>query len=184
MTRSNARELAVHLVYELEFSNGTADELMEEAMTRQTFARIGQEEPLYTQFPNAQQREYIATLVQGVYEHTLELDNYISKYAIGWNISRIPRVVVAILRVCMYEILYMQDIPNAAAINEAVELTKRYEEQELASFVNGILGSFVRSEPLHEPVATVEEGVFDAPAPEAAPEEAPDAAPETTEGGE
>ena len=78
-------------------------------------------------------------------------------------------MVVAILRVCMYEILYMQDIPNAAAINEAVELTKHYEEPELAAFVNGILGSFVRSEPLpQEEVPVLEEDPFD---PEPQPKE-------------
>ena len=50
------------------------------------------------------------------------------------------------MRTAMYEILYMPDIPNAAAINAAVELTKQYEPQEVAAFVNGILGSFVRAE--------------------------------------
>ena len=163
MTRSNARELAVHFVFELGFSKQTADELLAEALKRPVFELIGQEEPLYAEFPNAEQRAYIASLVRGVHDHGPELDGYISKYAIGWNFSRIPRVVVAILRVCMYEILYMQDVPNAAAINEAVELTKHYEEPELASFVNGILGSFVRSEPLPEPTAPPPADVFDAP---------------------
>ena len=146
MTRSNARELAVHLVFELGFSDQTAEELLEQALKRPVFESISQMEPLYAEFPNAGQREYISTLVRGVELHGQELDGYIGKYAIGWSFSRIPRVVVAILRVCMYEILYMQDVPNAAAINEAVELTKHYEEPELAAFVNGILGSFVREE--------------------------------------
>ena len=163
MTRSNARELAVHFVFELGFSKQTADELLAEALKRPVFELIGQEEPLYAEFPNAEQRAYIASLVRGVHDHGPELDGYISKYAIGWNFSRIPRVVVAILRVCMYEILYMQDVPNAAAINEAVELTKHYEEPELASFVNGILGSFVRTEPLPEDVLPAPETLFDAP---------------------
>ena len=61
----------------------------------------------------------------------------------------------------MYEILYMQDVPNSAAINEAVELTKGYEEPELVGYVNGILGSFVRSEPLPEiPAAPVPADTF------------------------
>ena len=153
MTRSNARELAVHFVFELGFSNQSADELLSAALTRTSFEQIGQEEPLYAEYPNAGQREYIERLVRGVYHHGAELDGYITKYAIGWNFSRIPRVVTAILRVCMYEILYMQDIPNAAAINEAVEMTKHYEEQELAAFVNGILGSFVRTENLPDPMS-------------------------------
>ncbi len=154
MTRSNAREIAVHFVFELSFSGESAQQLLDSAMTRQIFELLGQEEPLYAEFPNVKQREYISTLVRGVEEHQEELDGYISKYAIGWNIKRLPRVVVSILRVCMYEILYMQDVPNAAAINEAVELTKGYEEPELVGYVNGILGSFVRSEPMPQTPTT------------------------------
>lgn len=146
MTRSNARELAVHLVFELGFSGRNADELLEEALTRSAFERVSQEEPLYAQFPNVGQRAYITALVRGVFEHSCELDDAISRYSIGWRLSRLPRIVVAVLKVCMYEIRYMGDVPNAAAINEAVELTKKYEEEELAGFVNGILGSFVRAE--------------------------------------
>ena len=169
MTRSNARELAVHLVFELSFFHISADELLEKALQRSLFEQIGQEEPLYAQFPNREQRHYIEALVRGVYQYRLELDQYIGKYSIGWNFSRLPRTVVAILRVCMYEILYMRDVPNAAAINDAVELTKHYEEPELAAFVNGILGSFVRSEPLpQEEVPVLEEDPFD---PEPQPKE-------------
>ena len=90
MTRSNAREIAVHLVFELGFSNQSADELLSAALNRATFEQIGQEEALYAEFPNAGQREYIERLVRGVYHHGAELDGYITKYAIGWNFSRIP----------------------------------------------------------------------------------------------
>lgn len=146
MTRTNAREIAVHFSFELGFSNETADELLENMLTRPIFAQIGEEEPLYAEFPNEKQREYIKMLVRGVYAHCPELDEYISRYAIGWKFSRIPRVAISIMRVAMYEILYMQDIPNAAAINEAVEMAKHYEDPEVISFINGILGSFVRNE--------------------------------------
>lgn len=154
MTRSNARELAVHLIFEQGFSEKTAGELLEEALKRSTFETL-KEEPLYAEFPNQAQRAYIEQLVRGVETHRAELDGYIEQYAIGWRFSRLPRTVVAILRVCMYEILYMQDVPNAAAINEAVEMTKHYEEPELSAFVNGILGTFVRSEPLPRPEGEV-----------------------------
>lgn len=146
MTRNNAREVAVHLCFELSFTGQTADELLESALNRKTFALIGEEEPLYAEFPNVKQKEYISTLVRGVWSHSGELDGYISKYAIGWNLGRLNRVAVAIMRVAMYEVLYMQDIPNAAALNAAVDLTKHYEEPEMVSFVNGILGGFVRGE--------------------------------------
>lgn len=148
MTRTNAREIAVHFAFELGFTGQTAQELLSEALTRSAFAQIGEEEPLYAEFPNKQQQDYISGLVRGVYEHMPELDSYISKYSIAWTLSRIPRVAVSVLRVAMYEILYMQDIPNAAAINEAVEIAKHYETEEVVSFVNGILGSFVKGESL------------------------------------
>ncbi len=164
MTRSNARELAVHLVFQQGFQDKTAAELLDEALKRPVFETLGGEEPLYAEFPNVDQRGYIETLVKGVEDRREELDGYISRYAIGWNFNRLPRLVVSILRVCMYEILYMADVPNAAAINEAVELTKRYEEPELSAFVNGILGSFVRSEPVPRPT-TATDGLFD-PEPE------------------
>ena len=115
-------------------------------MTQERFAQLGEEEPLYAQFPNEKQRQYITALVKGVYDHGAELDGYISKYAIGWSFSRISRMTAAVMRVAMYEILYMPDIPAAAAINEAVELARRYDAPEAASFANGILGAFVRGE--------------------------------------
>lgn len=146
MTRTNAREIAMHLCFELSFQNSDADALLDSALTRQTFETIGQEEPLYSEFPNVAQKEYIRTLVRGVSQHDAELDDYIARYAIGWDFARLPRVAVAIMRLAMYEILYVQDVPNAAAINEAVEMMKRYDEPEVVSFINGILGTFVRSE--------------------------------------
>ena len=82
----------------------------------------------------------------GVAEHAAELDADIEKYAQGWRFDRISLVAAAIMRVAMYEILYMADIPQGAAISEAVEIAKRYETPEVAKFVNGILGSFVRGE--------------------------------------
>ena len=174
MTRTNAREIAVHFTFELGFTDQNADELLEQSFNRQTFAAIGEEEALYREFPNEKQRAYIKTLVRGTYEHAPELDGYISKYAIGWSFSRISRVVVAVMRVAMYEVLYMQDIPNAAAINEAVELTKHYEDPDVVSFVNGILGSFVRKESIPERPAAPVEDIFEAePAAEA--EGAPEA---------
>ena len=78
--------------------------------------------------------------------HGPELDGYISKYAVGWSFSRISRMAAAVMRVAMYEILYMPEVPAGAAINEAVEGAKRYETPETAAFINGILGSFVRGE--------------------------------------
>ena len=146
MTRTVAREIAVHMVFELGFGDRTARQLLEDELTAENFALIGAEEPLYAEFPDEKQERYIRALVSGVFEHGPELDDYISRYSVGWSFARIPRVAAAVMRVAMYEVLYMPDIPNAAAINEAVEIAKDYETAEVVSFINGILGTFVRSE--------------------------------------
>ena len=83
-------------------------------------------------------------MVQGVQAKREELEGYITKYSVGWSLSRIARMAVAIMEVCMYEALYIDDAPISAAINEAVELTRKYENEDVVSFVNGILGGFER----------------------------------------
>ena len=146
MVRNTAREIAIHLSYELSFTDKTVDELLDERLTPERFADLVGEDEIYKAAPDAAQAEYIRRLVRGVNEHAYELDTYISKYSKGWKFARIPLVASAIMRVAMYEILYMPDIPNGAAINEAVEIAKKYETPETVKFINGILGSFVRQE--------------------------------------
>ena len=146
MVRNTAREIAIHLSYELSFTDKTVDELLDERLTANTFATLAEEDAIYAEAPNAKQAEYIRALVCGVADHAPELDEFIARYAKGWSFDRIPLVASAIMRVAMYEILYMPDIPNGAAINEAVEIAKKYETPETVKFINGILGSFVRQE--------------------------------------
>ncbi len=146
MVRNTAREIAIHLSYELSFTDKPIDALLDERLTADAFAALAEEDAIYQEAPNAKQADYIRRLVRGVDEHAAELDGYIAKYAKGWSFARIPLVASAIMRVCMYEILYMPDVPNSAAINEAVEIAKKYETPETVKFINGILGSFVRQE--------------------------------------
>ena len=146
MVRNTAREIAIHLSYEMSFSDKTVEALLDERLSSDSFAALAEEDSLYQDVPNAKQDAYIRRLVKGVDEHAAELDSYIEKYAKGWKFARIPLVASAIMRVAMYEILYMPDIPNGAAINEAVEIAKKYESPEVVKFINGILGSFVRQE--------------------------------------
>lgn len=158
MTRTNAREIAVHFTFELSFSDQPADKLLERFFTKEYFALLGEEEPLYSEFPNEKQRNYISSLVRGAFQHGAELDGYIEKYAVGWRFSRIGRVASAVMRVAMYEILYMPDVPNAAAINAAVEIARRYEDERTVKFINGILGSFVRGENIPDPATPLPAG--------------------------
>ena len=144
MVRNTAREIAIHLSYELSFTDKTAEELLDRRLTAESFSELAEEDDVYQEAPNAKQAAYIRRLVRGVDEHGAELDGYIEKYAKGWKFSRIPLVASAIMRVAMYEVMYMPDVPDAAAINEAVEIAKKYETPETVKFINGILGSFSR----------------------------------------
>ena len=146
MTRSTAREIAMHLAYQLSFTDLPVEEFLEEQLDAERFEELSAEDALYADKPNAKQEEYIRRLVGGVAEHAAELDADIEKYAKGWRFERISLVASAIMRVAMYEILYMADIPQGAAISEAVEIAKKYEAPEVAKFINGILGSFARGE--------------------------------------
>ncbi len=146
MIRNVAREIAMHLSYELSFTDLTADELLDQRLSGSHFDALSAEYEVYGALPGPSQRAYIRKLVKGIAVHGYELDQYIEKYAKGWRFERIPLVAGAIMRLAMYEILYMPEIPNGAAINEAVEIAKKYESADVVRFINGILGSFVRKE--------------------------------------
>ena len=146
MTRNTAREIASHLIYELSFTDLGVEEFLDARLSAENFADLLPECELYEELPNEKQAAYIRRLVTGVSQHAAELDTYIEKYAQGWRFDRISLVASAIMRLAMFEIMYMPDIPNGAAVNEAVELSKKYDDPETAKFVNGILGSFVREE--------------------------------------
>ena len=88
---------------------------------------------------------YVSQVLEGISQHTPELDEFVSRYAKDWTIDRIARVDLSILRVAIYEMLYRkEDVPAGAAINEAVELCKRYGGERSYAFVNGILGSVAK----------------------------------------
>ena len=146
MVRNTAREIAVHLAYELSFTALDVEALLDERLNEESFAALAEEDEVYAEAPNEKYGTYIREIVRGVAVHAPELDDFIARYAKGWSFDRIPLVAAAVMRVAMYEVLYRKDIPNSVAINEAVEIAKKYETEETVKFINGILGSFVRGE--------------------------------------
>ncbi len=144
MTRSNAREIACHLVFEMNFNSITANEALSLLLDEGYYPTLKTESDIYAEKPDAKQLQYLNLVVQGVQARRDELEGYISRYAVGWSLGRIARMAVAIMEVCMYEALYVEDAPISAAINEAVELTRKYENEDVVAFVNGILGAFAR----------------------------------------
>ena len=144
MTRKTAREIAIQLGFAAAATGEQPSELMERFFEREHYDSLAKEDELYAQYPDDRQMEYITSLVTLIDEHRDEIDEQIRRYAKGWKLERISKTALAVLRCALCEILYMDDIPNAAAINEAVELAKGYDEPDTVAFVNGVLGGYMR----------------------------------------
>ena len=150
MTRANARELAVHLIYGREFTGEEPERIVSERLQKEYYEKLAQENEIYQERPSGAQVRYLDTVVTGVANRSQELSEQISKFSIGWDISRISRLTRCVLQLAIFEILYMEDVPTGVAISEAVRLAKKYDGDDTGSFVNGILGSFARSLPKAE----------------------------------
>ena len=87
--------------------------------------------------------EFVRNTVYGVNENIESIDEVITRYSRGYDISRISRVALAALRIGIYEIIYRDDIPESVSVNEAIEIVKAYEDEKTRKFVNGILGTFI-----------------------------------------
>ena len=144
MTRANARELAVHLIYGRDFTGEEPGEVVATRLNKEYYSQLAEENQVYSERPNKAQIAYIDTVVGGVANRAEELNGTIAKYAIGWDISRISRLARTVLQLALFEIQYMEDVPVGVAISEAVRIVKMYEGDEISGFVNGILGAFAR----------------------------------------
>ena len=146
MTRHRLREIALHLIFSIDVTDESAEEFINNRISEDYFDSLAGESDVYSTLPTQKEQTYLKTLIPGVYEHLAELDGYIEKYASKWDFARISKIATSIMRLSMYEILYMEDIPSATAVNEAVEFAKQYDGPETASFINGVLGSFIKQE--------------------------------------
>ena len=150
MTRGNARELAVHLIYSREFTGQEPEQEVATRLDKEYYNTLSQENQVYSDRPSAAQLRYIDSVVSGVANREEELNDQIRKFSIGWDISRISRLTRCVLQLAIYEILFVEDVPTGVAISEAVRLAKMYDGEEVGSFTNGILGAFARSLPPEE----------------------------------
>jgi len=140
--RRSARENAFQWLFALSFHEGASlDDLLAARAQVAAHAQVaqGEENPgLPAPDPFALQ------LAKCALEHQQELDDEIAKRLKGWKLGRISRASLALLRLAVCEILYFDDIPPGASINEAVELAKLYGDEQAPKFINGVLGSVVR----------------------------------------
>lgn len=146
MTRAVARELAVQIGFASDATVEGATEALNHFLDKEYFKTLVDENDLFAEYPSNRQKKYIKAVVIGVAEHRDELDGYINKYTKGWKLERISKISQVIMKTAMYEALYLSDVPESVAVNEAIKIAKGYEEQETVSFINGILGSFIRGE--------------------------------------
>ena len=134
-SRSRAREVAFKLIFEDMFGTSTALDML---------GFLFEEEINWNEI-SEENIEYIQWARLNVKENKEKIDEIISSFAKGWTIPRMNRVDVSILRLAICEILYREDVTAGIAINEAVELAKKYSADEGPAFINGILGAYVRS---------------------------------------
>ena len=124
--RTRARECALQMLYQADIRHGSADEIKQEFW--QTDAPV-----------EAEVQQFATHLFDGTLAHQAELDALIGKYADNWNMKRMAVIDRNILRLGVFELLHVADVPPKVCINEAIELAKRFGDAESGKFINGIL---------------------------------------------
>ncbi|AMJ41645.1 transcription antitermination factor NusB [Anaerotignum propionicum] len=133
MSRRSARKNAFFLLFQMDFNQAEEYEQVKEIF----FAEA--EEPV-----EEEDKDFIVNEVEGTRAHMEEIDQIIGECAKGWNTDRMSKVDLAILRLAVYELRFSKDTPVGVAINEAVELAKKFSSDEAPGFINGILGKVVQ----------------------------------------
>ena len=128
--RSKARKRAVDLIYEADLRGADPVSTLAE--------RVALADPPIS--------DYTIELIEGIAQHRAAIDQLLTDYSEGWTLDRMPGVDRAVLRVGLYELLWATDVPDAVAIDEAVELAKLLSTDESPKFVNGILGRVLRDQ--------------------------------------
>lgn len=138
MSRRRARELALQALFQIDVGRSDPETAIFQAFTREVEAEWSPAQLAEKDSAFARQ------LVQGAWAHREESDELIIRYAKDWALDRMASVDRAILRLAIYEILHVDDVPDGVAADEAVEMAKNFSTAESGKFINGILGSIIR----------------------------------------
>ena len=125
MTRRNAREWAVQVLFQMDINPGDTDRALDWFWEDKN--------------PDDRTRCFVEDVIRGVLQHQKKIDSMIRSYTDHWALDRIGAVDRNIIRVALYEMLFRQDIPPVVSINEAVDIAKQFSSNEAGKFVNGIL---------------------------------------------
>ena len=131
MRRTEARELFMQLLFQMEVQNDYSQEIKER------FVR--------EHLKDSNQMEYFNNIFEAAVSNLAVIDGKLEACSENWKVSRMAKVDLAILRLSAAEILYLKEIPDSASINEAIDLAKKFGGDESGKFINGILGKVVRS---------------------------------------
>ena len=140
MKRRLAREIAVQSLYQMEMNEVSGAEAVDMLMEEMREENEIGADPAEADKTEAFARE----LVAGVFERKAAIDRLLQEALTGWQVDRLSRVDRQILRLACYEMVFRDDVPPKAAINEAIELAKRFGGEESGKFVNGVLGKMIR----------------------------------------
>jgi N utilization substance protein B len=131
MTRRKLRENMFRMLFRVEFHD--EDEMKEQlGLFEEELEDVSEED-----------QAYLAARTDDVLSHLKEIDDALNEKSAGWKTSRMGKVDLTILRLAVYEIRFDSDVPNKVAVNEAVELAKKYGTDDSASFINGVLAKFL-----------------------------------------
>jgi len=129
--RSKARKRALDILFECDARDVMPVELLDE--------RVAQSDPPVN--------EYTGVLVRGVAGNIARIDDLLENYSQGWSLERMPAVDRNVLRIGVFEVLYLEDVPDAVAVSEAMNLVRDLSTEDSPTFVNGVLGNIVRNKP-------------------------------------
>lgn len=127
MKRKRSREIAMELLFSMEISKNSYEQTIESFIEN------------YEMNLKTIDLEYIKEVMKSVTDYKEEIDEIIKNSLINWTIERVSKVNLIIVRLAIAEMLYIDDVPEVVAINEAIELTKKYSDDKSVSFVNGAL---------------------------------------------
>lgn len=145
MNKREARQIALHMIFEMEFkSKEDWANILDTRLEPSLYSSLSEEAPFYAKKLPKPLDLYVKNCVNGVSENIDLIDETIKELSKDWDIKRLSKVTLAILRLAIYEIKFQDEIPVGASINEAVDLAKEYDSDESGSFINGILGTLSR----------------------------------------
>lgn len=133
MSRRKSREAAMKLLFEISISKENYEDAINSFKEN--------EESELTEID----MEYVEECLKTVTQNLNDIDSNIQKYLVNWKLERLSKIDLAILRICTYEINYVEDIPDTVSINEAVELAKKYSEDKSAAFINAAVDSMMKN---------------------------------------